>query len=179
VCSIEKGFDFLGFNFREYPDKNRVKGTKKGIFLIKPCSIKIKIFVRELIAIIKKHKNSRSSYNLVSKLNQNLRGWAEHYCKVTSQKAFSTIHYHVWKALWSMIGKKHKGHSKSWLYKKYFEKVGQNKWIFVGRKGKESLHLFQIPYVPIKRHMLCKDLNAYDPETIEYFFKKYAKKKNE
>lgn len=172
VYSIEEGFDFLGFNFREYPDKNRVKGTKKGIFLIKPSSTKIKTFIRELIAIVKKHKNSKSFYNLVLKLNQKLRGWAEHYCKVTSQKAFSAINYHLWKALWSMIRKKHKSRSKSWLYNKYFEKVKQNKWIFVGRKGKEKLHLFQIPYVSIKRHLLCKDLNAYDPEAIEYFFKR-------
>lgn len=171
IFSIEEGFDFLGFNFREYPDIGRVKGT----FLVKPSPTKVKTFIRELVVIIKEHKN-RSSYDLVSKLNQKLRGWAEHYKKVTSQKAFSTIHYHVWKALWSMIRKKHRRRSKTWLYKTYFEKVGENKWIFVGKKGKnkeeEKLTLFQIPYVPIKRHVLCKDLNAYDPVSIEYFHRR-------
>lgn len=39
------------------------------------------------------------------------------------------------------------------------------------RKEKEIL-LFQIAYVPIKRHILCKDLNAYDPAAIEYFHKR-------
>lgn len=173
MYSIEKGFDFLGLNFREFPDSNRVKGTKKGIFLVKPSSTKVKAFVRELIVIIKKHKN-RSSYDLVLKLNQKLRGWAEHYRKVTSQRAFNTIHYQVWKALWSMVRKKHRRRLKSWLYKKYFEKIKENRWIFVGRKGEQKLLLFQIPYVPIKRHMLCKDLNAYDPEAIEYFLKRNA-----
>ena len=175
VFSIEEGFDFLGLNFREYSDIGRVKGTKKGIFLVKPSPIKVKTFVRELVVIIKEYKN-RSSYDLVSKLNQKLRGWAEHYRKVTSQKAFSTIHYHVWKALWSMIRKKHRRRSKTWLYKTYFKKVGENKWIFVGKKKKskeeEKLTLFQIPYVSIKRHVLCKDLNAYDPASIEYFHKR-------
>lgn len=71
--SIDQGFDFLGLNFREYPDKFRVKGTKKGIFLIKPSSTKLKSFVRELITIIKEYKN-RTSYDLVVKLNQKLRG---------------------------------------------------------------------------------------------------------
>jgi RNA-directed DNA polymerase len=94
IFSIEEGFDFLGLNFREYPDIRRIKGTKKGIFLVKPSPTKVKTFIRELIVIIKEYKN-RSSYDLVSKLNQRLRGWAEHYKKVTSQKAFSTIHYHV------------------------------------------------------------------------------------
>ena len=94
--------------------------------MVKPSPTKVKTFIRELVVIIKEHKN-RSSYDLVSKLNQKLRGWAEHYKKVTSQKAFSTIHYHVWKALWSMIRKKHRRRSKTWLYKTYFEKGGKNK----------------------------------------------------
>jgi len=50
-----------------------VKGTKKGIFLVKPSPTKVKTFVRELVVIIKEYKN-RSSYDLVSKLNQKLRG---------------------------------------------------------------------------------------------------------
>ena len=37
------------------------------------ASTKVKAFVRELIAVIKKYKN-RSSYDLASKLNQKLRG---------------------------------------------------------------------------------------------------------
>jgi RNA-directed DNA polymerase len=37
ITSIEDGFDFLGFNFREYKDQARVIGYKKGIFLVKPA----------------------------------------------------------------------------------------------------------------------------------------------
>jgi RNA-directed DNA polymerase len=72
IFSIEEGFDFLGLNFREYPNKHRAKGTKKGIFLVKPSPIKVKTFIRELIIIIKKYKNL-SAYDLVLKLNQKLR----------------------------------------------------------------------------------------------------------
>lgn len=32
VLSIEEGFDFLGFNFKEYPDIKRISGTKKMSF---------------------------------------------------------------------------------------------------------------------------------------------------
>lgn len=34
ICTIEQGFNFLGFHLRE--DKGRSKGLKKGIFLVKP-----------------------------------------------------------------------------------------------------------------------------------------------
>lgn len=50
--------------------------------------------------------------------------------------------------------------------------MGGNKWIFVGKKSNSELLLFQIPYVSIKRHILCKDVNAYDPEAVEYFYKR-------
>jgi RNA-directed DNA polymerase len=175
MFSIKEGFDFLGLNFWEYPDKHRTKGIKKGIFLVKPSSTKVKIFNRELFIIIKKYKN-RSVYDLVLKLNQKLRGWAESYKKVTSQKTFSIIQHHVWRALWVMICKKHRCRSKARLYKTYFEKVGKNKRIFVEKKGKnmeeKKLTLFQIPYIPIKLHVLCKDLTASDPASVEYFHRR-------
>lgn len=40
--------------------------------------------------------------------------------------------------------------------------------------GDKELLLFQITFVQIKRHFLCKHINAYDPEAIEYFFKRNA-----
>jgi RNA-directed DNA polymerase len=72
IFSIEKDFDFLGLNFREYSNKHRAKGTKKCIFLVKPSPIKVKTFIRELIIVIKKHKKL-SAYDLVLKLNQKLK----------------------------------------------------------------------------------------------------------
>lgn len=62
MYSTEESFDFLGFNFKEFFDSKRMKGTKKDIFLVQPSSTKVKTFVKEIIAIIKKHKN-RSSYD--------------------------------------------------------------------------------------------------------------------
>lgn len=36
ITSIEQGFDFLGFHFKEFKDEARAKGYKKGIFLVQP-----------------------------------------------------------------------------------------------------------------------------------------------
>jgi RNA-directed DNA polymerase len=70
-----------------------------------------------------------------------------------------------------MICKKHIRCSIAWLSQTYFEKVGKNNWIFVGKKEKK-LTLFQIHYVPIKRQVLCIDLNMYDHASVEYFHKR-------
>jgi RNA-directed DNA polymerase len=45
VYSIKEGFNFVGLNFREYPDKNRTKGTKEGAFIIKPSKEKVNDFI--------------------------------------------------------------------------------------------------------------------------------------
>lgn len=73
-----------------------------------------------------------------------------------------------------MLCKKHKRRTKTWIYKHYFEKIKNNKWVFFAKKGNQKLYLFQIPYVEIKRHMICKNLNAYDPANIDYFTKRNA-----
>jgi hypothetical protein len=74
-----------------------------------------------------------------------------------------------------MICKKQIRRSTTWLYRTYFEKIGENNLIFVGKKGKnkeEKLTLFQIQSVSIKWHVLCKVLNAYDPASVKYFHKR-------
>ena len=171
ICSIEDGYNFLGYRFREYPDKWRVKGNKLGAFIVTPSPEKVKAFCKELRSLIKNYEE-KSLYELTRKLNRKLRGWAEHYRTVTSQKAFNTVNYHVWNALWRKLVRRHRRRSKDWLYKKYFKRKKGNKWIFVAGKGSErELALFQISYVDIKRHVLCSSANAYDVKVNECFVK--------
>lgn len=171
LCGIEEGFDFLGFHFREYPDERRAKGTKRGIFLVTPSRAKVNSFCRKLRSLIKNH-NEKSFYLLVRKLNSMLRGWAEHYRKVTSQRAFRTIHACVWRALWKKLRRKHRRRSKGWLFQRYFRRHKGNKWVFVADSGRKTeISLFQIPYVPIRYHSLNSSYNAYDLEVNEVFVK--------
>lgn len=168
IFTIDQGFDF-----KEYPDKNRIKGTKKSILLVTPSKSKIINFKKELSLIVKKLKK-RFLYELILKVNQKLRGWAEDYRKVTSQIFFDKISFHVWNITYTMLRKKHKNRNATWIFNKYFSKVENNKWILTGMKNKnqESLKLFQISYVPIRRHVLCRYLNLYDPINAEYFLKR-------
>jgi RNA-directed DNA polymerase len=126
ITDISKGFDFLGYNFREYPDKNRIKGIKQGIFLVKPSHKKVKDFKRDLSLTVRKYRKA-SMYLLIQTLNQKLRGWSEHYRTVTSQKMFSSISYHLWQICWKMLRKRHRRRPAKYLIKKYFTKVDGNK----------------------------------------------------
>lgn len=173
IKDIIKGFDYLGFNFREYPDSTRVKGTKQGIFLIKPSKENVSHFKRELTKVVKRHRKLPLNL-LIQVLNQKLRGWSEYYRTVTSQKTFSSISYHLWKICYTMLRKRHRKRNVRWVIKEYFTKVDGNKWILCCKSKADieeeiNIKLFQIAYVEIKRHFLCKSINPYEPDNYDYF----------
>lgn len=178
IVTMTQGFDFLGFRFREYPDPNRVKGTKLGIWLVTPSPLKLHTFRRELNALIKKH-NDKSFYNLVLQLNRKLRGWAEYYRKVTSTVAFNKINYVLFSAIWRKLKRRHRRLGKRAIYGKYFTTMRGNRWIFVADKGGEKeLRLFQIANVSILYHSIRPNFNAYDLESgaiVEKLIEKHSK----
>ena len=90
ILTLEEGFNFLGFHFREYPDQARIKGTKRGILLVKPASENVKRLKRKIKEILSKAK-SRPLYVIVNDLNLVLRGWSSYYRSVTATRVFSQI----------------------------------------------------------------------------------------
>lgn len=168
LVDIVKGFDFLGLNFREYPDPTRAKGKKQGIFLIKPEKSKISKFIKECSTLIKYHKNSKTVLVLINKLNQKLRGFAEHYRRYTSKKVFVYINYRLFKAIYLMLKKKHRGMPARWLNAKYFSRLKVknhiSNWNFCYKfKDKVAVTMFNISPVPIRRHQMSSAGNPFDP----------------
>jgi RNA-directed DNA polymerase len=170
IYNIQEGFDFLGLNFREYSDKTRIRGTKLGALLIKPKKSKINEFIKDLTQTVKSHKNSKNFLLLIIKLNQKLRGFAEHYRKYVAKKIFSFINFRLFKTIYSMIKKKHRGRNATWRNRAYFCKIKKTNWNFCYKiRGKVVISLFNITQVPIKRHRLAKTGNPYDPENYANF----------
>jgi len=169
ITEISEGFNFLGFYFKEYPDSNRVKGSKQGIFLVKPMPSKVKgllIRIKEIIRDSKKH----STALLITKLNPILRGWAEYYRCVTSTRLFSYVGWRVWLLLWSMLRKKHRGIPHRTLARSKFMKVEGNNWVLFGEDTKgNKVTLYQMGWTTITRHHLLKPLNPFLVENAEYF----------
>jgi RNA-directed DNA polymerase len=89
------GFDFLGFNIRQYPvGKHQSgcnwKGEKLGFkTIIKPSKQKIKLHQQAVRAIIKRHKTAPQAV-LIRQLNLLIRGWCNYYSTVCSKKIFAS-----------------------------------------------------------------------------------------
>jgi len=63
TTTLQAGFNFLGFTFREYPDVKRAKATKQGIFLATPQKEKVLGLLMKTKKVNSEHKNMPPPYN--------------------------------------------------------------------------------------------------------------------
>ncbi|QLE39581.1 hypothetical protein FD723_03060 [Nostoc sp. C052] len=96
----DSGFDFLGFNVRQYEvDDNHSAKSSQGKLLgfktlIKPSKKAIKKHYDAIAEIIDAYK-SASQAALIAKLNPIQRGWTNYYSTKVSSETFSKLDYLV------------------------------------------------------------------------------------
>ncbi|MFK0730233.1 MAG: group II intron reverse transcriptase/maturase [Gloeotrichia echinulata HAB0833] len=142
VIINDAGFDFLGFNVRQYKVNQHESGKssngeKLGFkTLIKPSKKAIKKHYDDLARIIDAHKSAPQAA-LIAKLNPVITGWVNYYSTVVSKETFSDIDNLVYQKLSRWANRRHPGKSGSWVVNKYWHTVGGNNWVFsVTRDGK-------------------------------------------
>jgi Retron-type reverse transcriptase len=163
---VKPGFDFLGWNFRQYPvgkhhaGKTGGKSSKTLGFktLIKPSKKAIKAHADKMKEVIKTHKTA-PQYALIKYLNPVIRGWCNYHSKVVSKETFSSLDYRTWQRLraWtvSRCGKANYG-----KLKKYFRKNGNTAWSF---ETKDGYKLLTHAETPITRHVTIRpEASPYD-----------------
>lgn len=181
TTTIEQGFDFVAYNFRQYVDKARAKGNKKGILLVKPCRKNVINIKQKLTQTTYLHRNS-SAGKLITALNPILRGWAEHFRTTSSRAAFRTVSEHTFKLLKKWVYKKHKIKGRRQGLNKYFKTVitgkSINRWVFHGHnERKEPIGLYQIGYTTKKPYKMISLKDPKNPFLLEHnpYFKQRTK----
>ena len=163
ITHIEVGFDFLGFNVRKY----------NGKLLIKPAKGSVKAFLAEIRGFIKSRATVKTA-ELIRQLNPKVRGWANYYRHVVSQKTFDYVDHQVFRALWAWIRRRHPNKSATWRHKRYFRHQGNRNWVFSASirnpQGEAMpLDLFRAASIPITRHVKIRaDATPYDPAFADY-----------
>ena len=173
ITSIEKGFDFLGFNIRKY---------RCGKLFIKPSKVNIKSFLKEIKRIIRS-SGSLPIETLIHRLNQKITGWTNYYRSAVSSKVFAKIDSEIFLDLNRWILKKHPKKGKRWIIKKYYTTVKGNHWRFhcviKDKEGnKKILYLKLASDTHIRRHTKIKaEANPFNPRFKEYFLQRAIKRK--
>ncbi|AMW29287.1 HNH endonuclease [Arthrospira platensis FACHB-439] len=171
----EPGFDFLGFNIRQYPAGKYKSGKTCGTASrlighkthIKPSNKAVKAHTEVIKGVIKQYRTAPQSA-LISKLNPIIRGWANYYSAVVSTETFVKLDFIIWQMLraWTVSrcgkasNKKLRNYFRHGTIKLSNGKERHENWIF---QTKDGLHLFMHNWTPIVRHTLIRpEATPYD-----------------
>jgi RNA-directed DNA polymerase len=92
VVSLDRGFDFLGFNVRRY---------RNGKLLIKPSKEAVRRIRKRLAAGVKALHGANAEA-VITRLNPIIRGWAAYYRSVVSKETFSSLDHYVWRLTYTV-----------------------------------------------------------------------------
>jgi len=172
VTHIEEGFNFLGFNIRQYR-----KGVSKTILLIKPSKESIKK-AKAVIKSVFARKRGRPVGELISELNPIIRGTGYYWNKVVSTKIFSGMDNYIWIKTRKCLNQLHPKKNSGWKKKRYFKAdhngISKNKWILTDPKNHEN-QVIRMAWIPIERHILIKYDNSPDNSKLKQYFEQRDK----
>ena len=167
------GFNFLGFNVRQYPVGKyntgcNTKGKPLGFkTFIKPSKEKIKIHYDRISEVIEQQKTATQAA-LIAQLNPIIKGWANYYRTVVSKEIFSELGAKVYQKLKSWGKRRHPNKSGEWVSNKYWQTIGGDNWVFATRQeGENPLRLLKHQATEIVRHVKVKgEASPYDGNLV-------------
>ncbi len=165
------GFDFLGFNIRQFPaGKYRTAhdryGNQLGIkTIITPSKTKVKEHYETIAKIVDTHK-AVPQKALIHRLNPIIQGWANYYSCVVSKDVFNR-HQIFWK-LASWAKRRHSHKSSAWRDNKYWKTIEGTKRFTCVKDGKIMAVLKQHKHTPIERHIKVKGNASPDDGNLKY-----------
>jgi RNA-directed DNA polymerase len=166
------GFNFLGFNVRQYPvgksqtGKN-TNGNSLGFkTLIKPSQESVKRHTEKLRKIIKFHKTSKQ-LELIEELNPVIRGWSNYYSTVVSTDTYRKLdnwQYHILKR-WGE--RRHPQKNRHWIVNKYWLVDKGEGWRFASQSKETVRRLTKHSETAIERHIKVQsNRSPYDGDWI-------------
>ncbi|EGJ28360.1 RNA-directed DNA polymerase [Moorena producens 3L] len=155
------GFDFLGFNIRQYHvGKNHSKQGFKTI--IKPSKEKVLEHYGQLSNTINRHRAAPQDI-LIYNLKPIIRGWCNYYSSVCSKETFKGLDHKLWNKLQRWGYRRHPKKSKTWVNHKYWGTLEEDNWVFMTLDNYLPKH----GKTPIIRHTKVKESRSpYDGNLI-------------
>jgi RNA-directed DNA polymerase len=154
----EAGFDFLGFNIRQYPAKKTRLGFKT---IIKPSKKAMKqhcLRMKEVIA----HQKRAKQAQLIKELGPVIGGWSNYYSRVCSKRTYSKVDRTLLHQLRAWIKVKHPKKSRQWATAQYWKREG-DKLHFSPKNSCSRLRFHS--ETPIKRHVKIQgNRSPYDSD---------------
>jgi RNA-directed DNA polymerase len=130
----QPGFNFLGFNCRQY--RRTPRGKCKT--LIKPEQDKVSRHLKQIGKIIRE-MGINSQRELIGKINPRIAGWSHYYRTCTASEMCKKADNVVYWQLSEWAKKQRRVRSIRRKMRKYFKEGKNRKWVFATSEGKELL----------------------------------------
>ncbi|MDZ4684391.1 MAG: group II intron reverse transcriptase/maturase [Planctomycetaceae bacterium] len=176
IVHLSKGFDFLGFNVRQY----RVPTTRTGLkLLIKPTRAAIQRLKSRLRGEWRNLRGQNISA-VIARLNPVIRGWANYNRGQVSKVIFGDLdnwmfHHEV---RWAKCS-----HSRKpwyWLKQRYWGRLRQTSrspWVFGDARGNRA-YLEKFSWTPIVRHIIVRWRSSPDDAALDGYWANRKKWQN-
>ena len=167
----EPGFNFLGFNVRQFPVGKHSSGKNRGGLLgfktiITPSKESQKRHYRKVAEVIDKSRGLNQA-TLIKILNPIIRGWSMYFSTVVSQRVFERLCGLIFWKLFKWGHRRHRNKGSKWIRLKYFKTVGNDNWVFATREDNNPLRLIKHRSTEIKRYVKVKgNASPYDGDWV-------------
>ncbi len=164
------GFNFLGFNIRQYKIGKHQGRKQEFVTLIKPQKEKVQAHHQKLANIIV-NMRAKPQEALIGKLNPIIRGWSNYYSSVVSKETFRKLDSLLYWNLRNWGKHRHHSKAKKWVYERYWHRIIQgdyNAMTFSTSQGcKNPYWLLSHARTPIVRHKKIKGAKSpFDGDLI-------------
>ena len=163
IRHISEGFDFLGFNVRQY----------QGKCLIKPQQEKVKDKLNQIKTWLDEHPNVKPE-TVIKVLNPILRGWANYDKHGVSSRTFNYFDHRMVKLLIKWAKRRHPSKGVEWVILQYFGRIKGDQ-VFKAktqdRRGKSpESYIYKMATTEITRHIKVKDKVSPDDQTLRTYW---------
>jgi len=177
IVHLSEGFDFLGFNVRQYHVPAQTKSGWK--LLIKPSKKSVQRLVERLRTEWLALKGQPVPV-VLARLNPIIRGWANYFRTSVAKRIFNKLDDYMFTREVRYIKHTHSRKSQAWQSARYFGKLHparEDKYVFGDKQT--GRYLLKFSWFPIERHILVKGSNSPDdPGLRAYWHKRELNKIN-
>jgi len=165
IVSLDDGFDFLGFNVRQYKVNNSRTGYR---LLIKPSKKSIKAHAKSLKEIF--HEcHGYPAFWLCRQAYLNIRGWATYFRVGVAAHTFEQMDTYLFRLQRRWVVRQHPNKAWKWRRKRYWgqrRRGSTSEWVF----GDNYQTMLRHSWIPIKRHIMVRRFASWDDPDLEGYW---------
>ena len=170
IVPLGEGFDFLGWNFRRYPN---------GKTLVKPSRAAVRKHRQRLAGEMRRLRGSNAGA-VIGVLNPVIRGWAAYHRSQVASETFGSLGHYTWQLTWKWARWNHPNKGDRWTADRYYGKFCASrgdKWVFGDRDT--GAYLLNHAWTGIRRHVMVKGRSSPDdPDLAGYWENRHRRKKS-